>query len=105
MDFKRGIFNCTVVVARYTPKGNEGNEAIFNANVVKGRFVPEACQYITNTDDQPEFVEPPKGKKCKHVAGFRGQFLQEDSVCTLGDIFQIFRASYRVGKQAFKVVL
>lgn len=104
-DFKKGDLHCTVIVARYTPQGNLGDEATFRANVIKGLFVPTSCQYITNTEDRAAFLESPTGTKCKHIPGFRGQLLRENSVCTLNEVFDIFGVSIKKGKQGFKVIL
>ena len=39
------------------------------------------------------------------ISGFKGQMLQESSTCTIKQLFAIFGASVRRGKQGFSVVL
>ena len=95
-------FNCTAVVARYSPFINTQNYA---ENVQKGKFVPTGCQYVNNVENEDFILPPQPGKACQRISGFKGQMLHESSTCTIKQLFAIFGASVRRGKQGFSVVL
>lgn len=96
-------FNCTVVVARYSPEGSKGKEDDYKSNVIQGLFVPATCQYV-NDRDKPEFVQPAI-QNCKPSKDFHGQMVEEESSCTFNQLFSAFGASRRKGKLSFRVVL
>ncbi|CAH3129890.1 unnamed protein product, partial [Porites lobata] len=100
--FPMDNFNCTAVVARYRPYVDTQDYA---NNVPKGKFIPTGCQYVNKVDNQDFIVPPRPGEACQKIPGFKGQMLQESSVCTLKQLFAIFGASVRKGKQGFSVVL
>ena len=95
-------FNCTAVVARYSPFINTQD---YMNNVPKGKFVPTGCQYLKNGEKQDFILPPQPGQGCQKISGFKGQMLQESSACTMKQLFAIFGASVRRGKQGFSVVL
>ena len=95
-------FNCTAIVARYSPYVNTQNYA---ENVQKGKFVATGCQYVNNVENEDFILPPQPGKACQRISGFKGQMLQESSTCTIKQLFAIFGASVRRGKQGFSVVL
>ena len=100
--FQVDNFNCTVVVARYSPYVNALD---FSENVPRGHFSPTVCQYKNNKEDQ-DFITPQQpGKACQRIPGFTGQMLVESSACTFKQLFSIFGASVRKGKQGFSVLL
>ena len=100
--FPMDNFNCTAVVARYRPYVDTQDYA---NNVPKGKFIPTGCQYVNKVDNQDFIVPPRPGEACQKIPGFKGQMLQESSVCTLKQLFAIFGASVKKGKQGFSVVL
>ena len=92
-SFPVNNFNCTVVVARYKPYANIQD---FMNNVLKGHFVPTGCQYVNNAS-RDDFILPPQpGGKC--------QMLHAGSTCSIKQLFAIFGASVRRGKQGFCVI-
>ena len=95
-------FNCTAVVARYRPYLNPDD---YMNNVQKGKFVPTGCHYINNVENEDFILPPQPGKNCQKISGFKGQMLHESSACTIKQLFAIFGASVRRGKQGFSVVL
>jgi len=95
-------FNCTAVVARYKPYLNTQD---YMNNVQKGKFEPTGCQYINNVSNEDFILPPQPGKECQKISGFKGQVLQESTTCTVKQLFAIFGASVRRGKQGFSVVL
>ena len=78
-------FNCTAVVARYSPYVNTQNYA---ENVQKGKFVPTGCQYVNNVENEDFILPPQPGKACQRISGFKGQMLQESSTCTIKQYLQ-----------------
>lgn len=95
-------FNCTAVVARYRPYINMQD---YTSNVQKGKFEPTGCQYVNNESNEDFIVPPQPGQACQKISGFKGQMLQASSSCTMKQLFAIFGASVRRGKQGFSVVL
>lgn len=95
-------FNCTAVVARYSPFVNAQN---YVENVQRGKFIPTGCKYINNVENEDFILPPQPGKACQKISGFKGQMLQESTTCTIKQLFAIFGASVRRGKQGFSVVL
>ena len=95
-------FNCTAVVARYRPYINMQD---YMSNVQKGKFEPTGCQYVHNESNEDFIVPPQPGQACQKISGFNGQMLQASSSCTIKQLFAIFGASVRRGKQGFSVVL
>ncbi|EDO35607.1 predicted protein [Nematostella vectensis] len=99
----KGGYNCTVMVARYSPEGSRGGSNKYSDNVNQGHYVPTSCQY-TNSNDKPDFIQP--SLKCSKTSkDFHGQMVEEDSSCTISELFATFGASKRKGKLAFRVVL
>lgn len=94
-------FNCSVVVARYSPSNEQNSD--FSSNVNKGLFEPVSCQYVNNRD-KPDFIEPDE-KNCKVTKDHHGQMVNKDSSCTFNQLFEAFGASRRKGKLSFRVVL
>lgn len=99
----RDKFNCTVIVARYSPEGSTGENEDYVSNVKKGLFVPTSCQYV-NDRDKPEFLQPAL-EDCKPTKDFHGQMVELRSACTFNQLFNAFGASRRKGKLSFRVVL
>jgi hypothetical protein len=96
-------FNCSVIVARYSPHGSNGQDSDFSDNVNKGLFEPTSCQFVTDRD-KPDLIQPALDK-CKTSKDFHGQMADDDSSCTFSQLFSAFGASKRKGKLAFRVVL
>lgn len=101
-SFPVNNFNCTVVVARYRPYINLHD---YVNNVQKGKFVPTGCHYINDVSSEDFILPPQPGKICQKISGFKGQMLHSGSMCTIKQLFAIFGASVRRGKQGFSVVL
>ena len=101
-NFPVDKFNCTAVVARYRPYINMQD---YMGNVPKGNFEPTGCRYINTVDNDQFIVNPQPGNDCKKISGFKGQMLHDSSTCTIKQLFTIFGASVRRGKQGFSVVL
>ncbi|XP_031564747.1 ectin-like [Actinia tenebrosa] len=94
-------FNCSVIVARYSPSNGQNSD--FSSNVNKGLFEPVSCQYVNNRD-KPDFIEPDE-KDCKVSNDHHGQIVNQDASCTFSQLFSAFGASRRRGKLSFRVVL
>ena len=96
-------FNCTVVVARYSPQGSKGKLSEYKENVNQGLFMPTSCQYV-NDRDKPDFIQPSLEHN-KPSKDFHGQMVERESACTFNQLFSAFGASRRKGKLSFRVVL
>lgn len=101
-SFPVNNFNCTVVIARYKPYINMQD---YVNNVLKGHFVPTGCQYVNNASSDDFILPPQPGETCQKISGFKGQMLHAGSTCTIKQLFAIFGASVRRGKQGFSVIL
>ena len=101
-SFPVNNFNCTVVVARYKPYINM--QDCMN-NVLKGYFVPTGCQHVNSASSDDFILSPQRGETCLKISVFKGKMLHAGSTCTIKQLFAIFGASIRRGKQGFSFFL
>ena len=74
-------------------------------NVLKGYFVPTGCQHVNSASSDDFILSPQRGETCLKISVFKGKMLHAGSTCTIKQLFAIFGASIRRGKQGFSFFL